>query len=382
MTAPVQLLVGQKLLAGWEGVEVSRSLTSLCGAFSLTQSATSSSMDEAFLPIFPGDRVEVRLEGNPVMVAWVDKVSPKIGARSHSIAVAGREVTCDLVDCGLVLGSGAVVDKAKKGQASATGTWKKITLPQLIAQLVQPFGLTYSSEGGADVGAAFPRFSAEPGDTIFQTITKATSIRGVLPITTPSGAVALIQEGKKRSTDRLVYGVNVLSAGGDFDMKDRFSSYIVRGTCPTPPGASYFSANKSFHSTGTATDPGVTRYRPMVVVGGGDMNHRAAQDKASWEATTRAAKSSTLEVTVRGWTQTDGTLWECGRLVSVEIPYILGKGSQDFLISQVRYTYGSGGTVCVLSLVHPGAFKKLPENKKAQPGTIDAWASVRKAVRS
>lgn len=367
MTAPVQLLVGQQLLAGWEGVEVSRSLTSLCGAFSLTQSATSSSTDEAFLPIFPGDRVEVRLEGNPVMVAWVDKVSPKIDARSHSIAVAGREVTCDLVDCGLL---------------NSKGIWKKITLPQLVTQLVQPFGLTYSSDGGADVGEAFPRFSAEPGDTIFQTITKAASIRGVLPVTTPAGAVTLIQEGKKRSTDRLVYGVNVLSAGGDFDMKDRFSSYTVRGTCPTPPGASYFSANKSFHSTGTATDPGVTRYRPMVAVGGGDMNHRAAQDKASWEANTRAAKSSTLEVVVRGWTQTDGTLWECGRLVSVEVPYILGKSSQDFLISQVRYTYGNGGTVCVLSLVHPGAFKKLPENKKAKPGTTDAWASVRKAVRS
>ena len=367
MTAPVQLLVGSNLLAGWESVDVSRSLTSLCGAFSLTQSATNSDKDETFLPIFPGDRVEVRLEGAPVMVAWVDKVSPKIDARSHSIAVSGREVTCDLVDCGL-LGS--------------SGIWKKITLPQLVTQLVQPFGLTYSAEGGADTGEAFPRFSAEPGDTIFQTITKAAQIRGALPITTPAGKVALIQEGKKRSTDRLIYGGNILSAGGDFDVKDRFSSYTVRGTSPTPPGAGYFSGNKSFHSTGKAEDPGVTRYRPMVVVGGGDMNSRAAQDKASWEANTRAAKSSTLEVTVRGWTQTDGALWECGRLVSVEAPYILGKETQDFLISQVRYTYGSGGTICVLSLVHPGAFKKLPENKKAKPGTTDAWASVRKAVRS
>lgn len=367
MTAPVRLLVGKKLLAGWESVDVVKSLTSLCGTFTVAQSATHSDQDETFLPIFPGDRVEIQLEGSPVMVAWVDKVSPKVDARSHSIGVEGREITCDLVDCGL-LGS--------------AGLWKKITLPQLVTQLVQPFGLVYSSEGGADVGQAFPKFSAEPGDTIFQTITKAATVRGVLPVTTAAGAVTLIQEGKKRSTDRLVYGSNVVTASGAYDLKDRFSSYTIKGTSPAPPGAGYFSGNKTFHSQGQATDPAVTRYRPMVAMGSGEQNHRAVQDRANWEAQTRAAKSSTLEIQVRGWVQSDGSLWECGRLVSVEVPYLLGKGSQDFLISQVRYTYGSGGTVAVLSLVHPGAFKKLPENKKAQPGQTDAWASVRKATRS
>lgn len=366
MTAPVRLLVGSKLVGGWESVEVSKGLTSLCGSFSIAQAATHSDTDATFLPIFPGDRVEIQLEGTTVMVAWVDKISPKVDARSHSIGVEGREITCDLVDCGL-LGS--------------TGLWKKITLPQLVDQLVKPFGLSYSPEGGADTGEAFPRFSAEPGDSIFQTITKAATIRGVLPVTTRAGAVTFIQEGKKRSTDRLVYGLNVLSASGNFDLKDRFSSYTVRGTSPVPPGAGYFTGNKSFHSTGSATDPAVTRYRPMVVVGSGEMNHRAAQDRASWEAQSRAAKSSTLEVMVRGWTQSDGSLWEAGRLVSVLVPYLLGAQSQDFLIASVRYSYGSDGTRATLSLVHPGAFRKLPENKKAQPAQTDAWASVRKAVK-
>lgn len=367
MSAPCRVLVGSKLLAGWESVEVSKNLTSLCGSFSIAQAAIHSDKDKTFLPIFPGDRVEIQLEGKTVMVAWVDKVAPKVDARSHSIAVDGREITCDLVDCSLL---------------GANKPWKKLTLPQITAILLEPFGLAYSKEGGADTGAAFPKFSAEPGDTIFQTITKAATIRGVLPVTTAAGALTYIQEGKKRSTDRLVYGSNVKSASGSYDLKDRFSSYTIRGTAPTPPGAGYFTGNKTFHATGTATDPSVTRYRPFVAMGSGEMNHRAAQDRASWEVQTRAAKSSTLEVVVKGWTQSDGSLWEAGRLVSVQIPYLLGAAAVDFLIAGVRYSYGSDGTQATLSLVHPGAFRKLPENKKAQPGQTDAWASVRKAVKS
>lgn len=362
----ITLKVAGKTLGGWESVEVTRSMTSLCGSFSLSQSATHSEDTGVYLPIFPGDKVEVYANGLPVMVGWVDKVSPKVDGRSHQIAVSGREITCDLVDCGL-LGS--------------KGLWKKITLPQLIAQLTKPFGIKYSSKGGASSGDAFPRFSAEPGDTVFQTISKAAAMRGVLPYTLPTGEITLIQEGRKRATDRLVYGSNLKEVSGDFDVKDRFSSYTVRGQAPTPPGDSYFAPNKKMHVQAQATDSHVSRYRPMVSTGGSDLNHKTAQEKANWEAVTRAAKSNALEAVVQGWTQSDGSLWMDGMIVSVEAPYILGKtGSKDFLTSQVKFSYGSGGTVTTLSLVQTGAFAKLPEHKKAVTKT-DEWAAVRKDVR-
>jgi prophage tail gpP-like protein len=361
----VTITTAGKALRGWESVEIVKSMTSLCGEFSLSQSAQEADGKAAYLPVFPGDRAEIRLEGHLLLTGWVDEIAPKIDPRSHTIGVKGREITSDLVDCGL---------------EGVNGTWKGVTLAQLAAQLVKPFGLVYTSEGGADLGKPFTRFSAEPGDTVFQTITKAANQRGVLPWTTREGALTFIQQGTKRATDRLVLGQNLLSVSGAFSLKDRFSTYQVRGTHATAPGAGYFSANKSLHVSATATDKGVERYRPLVIVGGNDLTAQTAQERANWEALTRAAKSSTMEAVVRGWTQSDGSLWECASLLSLDAPAILGGPSQDLLVSQVRYTLGPDGTRATLSLVSPDAFQKLEERKKTVAKT-DPWATVRKAVR-
>lgn len=362
----VTIKVGGKLLTGWESVDISKSMTSLCGSFGMAQSATNDNGVTTFLPVFPGDRVSVELEGAAFLTGWVDAISPKVDAKSHGIGVEGREITCDLVDCGR--------------EPKSPIHWKNLTLPQLIRELVQPFGLTFT-DTGAPVGSPFKLFSAEPGDSVFQTIQKAASVRGLLPMTLPDGSITTVVEGKGRATDRLVYGLNILSASGKYDNKGRFSAYHVTGQAPVSPGSSYFGGAKKHTSTAGATDPLVTRYRPLVVVESGEVRGTMAQTRANWEATTRAAKASTVEVTVRGWTQSDGTLWECARTASVEIPYLFGPGARELLISAVRYSYGPGGTVAVLSLVTPGAFKQLPENKKAAVSTPDAWASVRRAQK-
>lgn len=362
----VTIKVGGKALTGWESVDIFKSMTSLCGSFSLAQSATNDNGVTTFLPVFPGDKVTVELDGVPFMTGWVDKISPKVDGKSHSIGVEGREITCDLVDC--------------SRDPKTPGHWKNLTLPQLIRELASPFGLSFK-DTGAPAGSPFKLFSAEPGDSIFETIRKAATVKGVLPMTLGDGSITTVVEGKKRATDRLVYGVNILSASGSYDNKSRFSEYHVTGQAPAAPGSNFFGGAKKHTSTAGSTDPLVTRYRPLVIVESGEVRGKAAQSRANWEAVTRAAKASTVEITVRGWIQSDGTLWECARVASVEVPYLFGPGSRDLLISSVRYSYGPGGTVAVLSLVTPGAFTAQPENKKAAVSTPDAWASVRKAVK-
>lgn len=363
----VTIKVGGKALSGWESVDISKSMTALCGSFSLAQSATNDNGVTTFLPVFPGDKISVELEGVPFLTGWVDKITPKVDARSHGIGVDGREITCDLVDCSRAPGSAS--------------SWKNLTLDKIIRELVQPFGLAFKSSG-APMGSAFKAFSAEPGDSIFQTIQKAAATRGLLPMTLGDGSITLVEEGKGRARDRLVYGLNVLSAAGAYDNKDRFSEYHVTGQAPAAPGSGFFGAAKKHTSSASATDTLVTRFRPKVLVESGEVRGSMAQTRANWEAQVRAAKASTVEVTVQGWTQSDGSLWECARVVSVEVPYLFGPGSRDLLISTIRYSHGPGGTVSVLSLVTPGAFKQLPEKSKAAVSKPDAWASVRKAVKS
>jgi len=369
ITGPV-VHVGGRALVGWESVDISTSMSQLCGTFGIAQAAQGAqpSARAGFLPIFPGDRVSIELAGVSVLVGWVDRVTPKVDARSHSIGVEGREITADLVDCGI----------------EGPTAWKNVSLDQLAAALVKPYGIKYLP-GGADTGERFSRFSAEPGETVFQTLQKAANLRGLLWTTTRAGDLTLTTGRTGKCTDRLVYGINILSASADYSNKDRFSRYVVRGQSSPGPGT-YFAAAKSggYGSTAAATDPDVDRYRPLVLVSGSGDTRDGMQRRANWEASTRRAKSNTLEVVVQGWTQTDGTLWECGKSVSVEIPYLLGPDSKEFQLSAVRYTYGPGGTLANLSLILPDAFEVLPKNTqpKTKKGKVDAWSGVRAAVNS
>lgn len=363
----ISISVDGQILTGWEEVQVSKSMDHLSGSFSVTQSAITEDGTIRPIPIFPGDKVQVTLAGSPFMTGWVDDIDPKVNGRSHIIGVSGRELTCDLVDCGLT---------------DTTGQWKNVDLKQLANQLSAPFGLKVES-APADLGQPFPKFSAEPGDSVFQTLNKACTLRGVLPMTTGSGNIALIQSGDGRAADRLVYGVNVKAASGKFSNKDRFSLYVVRGQDGFPRTGTA-SANKTIGVEARAQDPDVVRFRPIVIVAGNTLDQKTAQRRASWEAQTRAAKAGGLEVVVRGWTQSTGELWECARLVSVEIPYLLGEGSQDFLINTVKYAYGAGGTTATLSLARPDAFEPIPEtgpSAKKVKAQADPWANIRKSVR-
>lgn len=367
----IELAVNGVRITGWESVEITKSMTSLCGTFSLSQSATRDGVKLEHLPVFPGDKVGIWRSGTLMLTGFVDDTSPAIDASSHTIGVSGREITGDLVDCGLL------------GEGKSVGTWRtKITLPQLVAQLIKPFGLKYSSAGGADPGDAFPKFSAEPGDTIFTTMQKACNLRGVLPMTAGDGSVILVQEGRGHAKDPLVYGVNIKKADGKFSLKDRFSVYVVRGQATS--SGDFFNAGGKFGFEARATDSGVKRYRPLVIQAGSDVpDKKTAQHRANWEASTRAAKAGTVEVVVQGWAQSSGDLWACASLVTVQIPPILGPNPRDLLISSVRYSYGTEGEQATLSLVQAGAYAPEPGTKKEKKvdGKNDPWADVKKAVQ-
>ena len=81
--------------------------------------------------------------------------------------------------------------------------------------------------------------------------------------------------------------------------------------------------------------------------------------RAQWEARSRAAKAKSANVTVVGWRQSDGNLWQTNRLVSVTSPS-LGL-YEDFLIGEVTYELTSSGMVAMLKLVRPDAYTSADE---------------------
>ncbi|WP_034627445.1 phage baseplate assembly protein [Desulfocurvibacter africanus] len=336
-----ELLVGGTIFEGWEEVSVSRHLETLCGSFSLRLTDRWAGLSEA-LPVPPGAACEVRLGGQTVVTGYVDDCEPSFDANSHELTVAGRDRACDLVDC---------------SAPHEPGEWTNISLDRLARILAAPFGVAVSVQ--TDVGKAFDKIAVEPGESAWETLERACRQRAVLCISDAAGGIVLTRTGSERAATALVEGQNILSARGRFTTKDRFSVYRVLGQ---RPGTDFDSGPEVAQPSAESKDASITRYRPLIIVGEQSLDTATGRERAQWEATIRAARGSSVQVTVQGWTQGDGSLWRPGLLAHVTSPYL--RLDTELLIAGVRHTLSDGGTLSELDLRRPDAYQPGPEKKK------------------
>lgn len=336
----VTLTINGAVYDGWENVRIHRTLEAAAGGFSLEVSGRER------WPIAPGAAAVVKIDGDTVITGYVDVVDISLEKAAHTITVQGRDKTADLVDCAAL---------------NEPGEWTNSSLATIAAAIARPFGVTVT----ATAGEAFPVFKLQPGEKAWEAIERACRMRGLLAITDGIGALVLIRPNGARGSTALVEGENVVAARANYSLADRFSQYVVKGQSA---GGDDIFGEAAAAVQGKATDGGVKRYRPYIVLAETGASISQAEERARWEATVRAARGSKATVTVVGWRQGDaGPLWNVNRLVSCALPTLGIAG--DMLISGVQFAQSlEGGTVAVLDLVRPDAFLPEPVIEKAAPG--------------
>ena len=110
-----------------------------------------------------------------------------------------------------------------------------------------------------------------------------------------------------------------------------------------------------------ATDPVVTRHRPLTLLAEQALDDAEAAERAAWEADVRAARARRLTVRVRGWRERGdtGPLWAPGVLVRVTDDWLAV--DTDMLVGAVLYELDDEGTRTTLSLAPPAAYSGRPE---------------------
>jgi len=347
----VALSVNGKVFEGWEQVSVVKGIEACAGGFSLQVS------DVNPWPIKNGAKCALSLDGEQVISGWVDRVEIDMSDDTHVVSVAGRDAAGDLVDCG--------VDHK-------TGEYLNQDLLQITKSICAPFGVAVKVDG-ATIGAKFPKYSIQPGETAWQAIERACRSRGVLVVSDNVGGIVLTKPKNARAGAALVYGQNVKAFKAKFDDSDRFKTYIVRGQTA---GTDNLFGDAAASVSASAGDSGVERYRPMIILAEGNMVTSQAKDRARYEATVRAARAGRITVTVVGWRRSEaGKLWAFNELVDVDIPPLKMKG--DMLISGVRFSLDESGTITELDLVRPDGFTIEPivfKNDSVKSDT--AWSGL------
>ena len=378
----VTLSINGKTYGGWERLTVSRNLARMSSAF-LLETADRWDPKAAPWPIKPFDVCTLAIGGDLVMTGYVDTALPVLEPRRHSIAIQGRSKTEDLIDCTPDLPG---------------GQFNGYTLDKIARAVCQPFGIGVIVQ--ASVGEAFPDATVENHETGYRFLERLARLRSVLLTDDASGNLVLTTAGSTRATTQLKEGVNIRRIAPRLTSIGRFSRYTVKtqvGTTtpapavnpsgPAPPAvnpATSIATQRAAAAAqadaedppqtpavtvtmGTATDPGVPRYRPHTILAESALDAAGARARAQWECSVAFGRSVHVMVDVAGWRQNDGTLWTLNTLASVVSPTVQLDG--ELLIASLVFELGPQGRITHLGLGPVEGYTPSPAQVHARKPT-------------
>lgn len=337
----VKLVVNHVEYSGWETIEITRSLETLCGSFQMSVSERWNGQTEPW-PIREGDECTVYIGDETLIVGYVDRRSMSISANQHTFTVAGRDRAGDLIDCSSVLDA---------------WEFNGVTVLKIVTMVAEQFGVGVTVQDGVELPPTPKRIVINPGETAYDVIDRATRLAGLFAMSDAKGGIVLTKAGAGRAVTPLIEGQNILEATADYDASQRYSRYIVNGQ---QAGGDLLFGIAAADVRAEASDINVQRpSRVLMIRGEGSITIKQAQDRANWEATVRCARAETLNVTVQGWRQANGRLWPVNSLVTIQAPYLGVDG--DWLISEVTYSLSASGTLTELTLRPAAAYLPEPE---------------------
>jgi prophage tail gpP-like protein len=332
---PYELLINGQSYGGWEKISVTTSLDALAGIFEATVNDRWPGQPQQWA-VQTGDAVQVLIGGVLRITGWVDEVEPKEGAEEHEIVIRGRGRCGDLVDCSAM---------------NQPGRWTGRQLEQIVTDLCSPFSISVSAM--ADTGAPFAAFALQQAESVKDAIDRLCQQRGVLPMETPTGDLVIVNPGTSAADGTLTLGAvgNIKDGSAKHSAAERFSLYVVKGN---RQGNDQDSGATVAQVTAQATDPAVTRYRPLMILAEDQADTGSATDRAKFAATVRAGRSQTGKLIVQGDADASGNLWSPNTLVPVNAPDL---GLVDtLLIQEVKLECSDNGTTAEIHVIRPEAY--------------------------
>ncbi|MGU5686645.1 phage baseplate assembly protein [Aeromonas allosaccharophila] len=359
MAEEIILRVDGQIYTGWQKVRINRSLRDVAGDFEL--SLTRKWKDATAMVIKKGSACTVHIGSDLVLTGYVDAFFPSYDADAVEWIVQGRSKTGDLVDCSAIYKS---------------GQWQNVALDQVARDICQPFGIKVAVE--CDPGAAFPRVAIEQGEACFELLDRLAKQRAILLTTNESGDLVLTQASSTEMGVSLVLGENILAARGNFSMRDRASEWIVKGSS-YGGGATWDDTPTSTigGQKATVTDPGVTRYRPRIIIADDITTAAGASTRGQWQMQRSIGEGTQTEITVAGWrTQSmegsQGPLWRINRLCPIKDEVQLLE--ETWLIVTVSFSEDDkNGRVTVLGLMPKETMLIPVEVAKKQTKEVTTW---------
>ncbi len=307
------LLIDGRRYWGWSSVRVSRGIDRCVSDFRIEVSERWTGQGETW-KILPFAACQVLIDDEVVLTGYVEEYAPSIGATEHRTAIAGKSKTGDLVECTPEI---------------TGGQFRGYSLAALARAVCAPFGIGVVVQTDA-AAMTFDNVQIERCETAFTFLERFGRLAGVLLTDDANGDLVLTTAGEAAAAGALVEGVNIQAATAKLSSRGRFSQFIVKGQSGLSAGSSVQTGLRA-----EADDPDVPRYRPRVVMAESQLSLAQMQQRANWLRQRAFGMATEADITVAGWRQADGTLWQPNLLVPVTSS-ALGVDA-DLLIARVEF---------------------------------------------
>lgn len=355
----VTVIVGGKEWPAIESITVTAAVKEAARSYTLKLPPAKSSQwaftagAEIEIRVAAVDDADAILHGPDLLLkGYVDRFRPEMDATHASITVSGRSKSADMVDSAAEM----------KG-----GELRNATVLDLARKLDR-WGLNIASPEKLETRALL---RLNPGETAFRAVERYCRDEHLTLMGRADGGVDIVKAGKKRHAGGLIEGQNIKKIAVDHDWSGRYSRYVVRGQAEIGHGADALEIEK------IVKDAAVKRDRAVVIVLDRATDKARAEKHGKARKNRQAGQALRATVTVQGFRDEAGQVWEPNRLVWLESPF--GMVFQDMLIEGVTYRQDENGSVTDLTLVDPKAYDGKGEAGKAgrssgkSGSTGDGW---------
>lgn len=358
MSHVVKLRVNGADYAGFQGGEIRLGIDQICSSFSLDYFD-----GHGATPIEWGDRCQLLIDDALVMDGYADDVDTDYDARSYKTTISGRSTTGDLVDCA------AGVRPAGPPKTS----WKNSPISAIVADILNPFALQARIVG--DPGANFAKFRLQKGELCADAITRMIRSRGFVAYTEGSDLV-IARAGATSTATVIRRGDQVTRGSNRSSGAQRFSHYIFKGQTRANDTVNGVNAAQL---DGRVEDQSVERWRPMIVVKGGQDSRADHGQLAVLERNQRAGRGERLTYTVVGWENQEG-LWKPN--VRCRVVDDWANVDCEMLVANVTFRLTKGGDsspgyVTEIELTRPEAYDVIDYPRRVRRrGVRDSLATT------
>lgn len=322
----VQFVANGVEFKGWESITIDYSMKDAVRSFKVETTERPGEWNFA-----PGTPVQIYANGTLILDGYTNRFSPSINPSSHPISIAGRSKAQDAVDCAAIHPRG----------------YEKNIDPKAMADKLNHYGVEITAEVPLE---KVPMLQIYQGETMFEALERYLRPQSVTMKGTPAGFAMTNAKAAKIHFAVLTEGINILDGNAELSDDRRFSDYTVKGQARSGTKPEHLRIREE------AKDGSVSRYRPRMIVAEGDTDKKRARARADHEKNRAQGESLKASITVQGWRDDAGTLWEPNWRVYVQAPIGLHL-EQEMLIESVSLNQtATGGSKARLSLVDAKAY--------------------------